>query len=56
VDAYHIPMAANAPPGVYTIEVGMYRPGDTTRLEVSGVDADPENQRVLLRERVRVRE
>jgi len=55
VDAYRISLAVDAPPGAYTIEVGMYRPGDATRLEVSGADADPENQRVLLWERVRVR-
>jgi mannosyltransferase len=54
VDTYHIPVAADAPPGAYAIEVGMYRPGDGTRLEVSGADADPENRRVLLWDRVRV--
>jgi hypothetical protein len=55
VDAYRIPLAADAPPGAYTIEVGMYRPADGTRLEVSGTDADAENRRVLLRGRVHVK-
>ena len=55
VDAYRISVAAEAPAGAYAIEVGMYRPGDGMRLEVSGADADPETRRVLLWDRVRVR-
>jgi len=55
VDPYRIPLAADAPPGKYTIEVGMYRPGDGIRLSIAGIDADSEQRRVLLRDRVYVR-
>jgi hypothetical protein len=55
VDAYRIPVAADAPPGAYAIEVGMYRPEDGTRLPVGGTDVDRENRRVLLWNSVRVR-
>jgi hypothetical protein len=54
VDIYNIAVAADAPSGAYTIEVGMYRPSDGTRLAVSGIDADPENRRVLIEESVYV--
>jgi hypothetical protein len=55
VDRYRIPIAADAPPGAYAIEVGMYPSGGGTRLEVSGANADQENRRALLTERVRIR-
>jgi hypothetical protein len=54
VDAYHIPLPPDAPPGEYAIEVGMYPSGGGTRLDVRGANADQENQRVLLLGRVRV--
>jgi mannosyltransferase len=54
IDAYRIPLATDAPPGAYALEVGMYRPGDGTRLQVSGRDADPEHGRILLQDLVRV--
>lgn len=54
VDVYCIPLATDAPPGSYSLEVGMYRPGDGERLSISGEDADPENRRVLLRDLVHV--
>ena len=47
VDPYEIAVAANAPPGTYVLEVGMYDPATVTRLPVqspTGADAD----RVLL--------
>ncbi len=55
VDAYHIPVAADAPAGAYTIEVGMYGPADGIRLAVDGTDVDQGNRRVLLWDHVRVR-
>jgi hypothetical protein len=54
VDTYHVPVAADAPPGDYAVEVGMYRPVDGTRLAVSGADGEPEQRRVLLQNRIRV--
>ena len=54
VDVYHIPLSADAAEGDYALEVGMYRPGDGVRLATSGDDADPDHDRVLLRDRVRV--
>ncbi|MBN1581425.1 MAG: glycosyltransferase family 39 protein [Anaerolineae bacterium] len=54
VDVYRIAVAPESPPGGYAIEVGMYRPGDGTRLQTSGADADVENRRVLLRNMVNV--
>jgi 4-amino-4-deoxy-L-arabinose transferase-like glycosyltransferase len=54
VDAYHIPIAADAPPGQYSIEVGMYRPGDGMRLAVAGADADVGQRRMLLRDSLSV--
>ena len=54
VDTYQVPVAADAPPGDYAVEIGMYRPVDGTRLTVSGADGEPEQRRVLLQNRVRV--
>ena len=34
VDAYEIPIRADAPPGAHVIEVGMYDPGTLQRLSV----------------------
>jgi hypothetical protein len=55
IDVYRIPLAADAPPGLYALEVGMYRPHNGTRLQVSGRDADPEHSRVLLPGLIQVR-
>jgi 4-amino-4-deoxy-L-arabinose transferase-like glycosyltransferase len=55
VDTYQIPVAVDASAGEYSIEAGMYRPSDGTRLVVRGADSDPEQRRVLLRGCVRVR-
>jgi 4-amino-4-deoxy-L-arabinose transferase-like glycosyltransferase len=55
VDTYQVPIASDAPPGEYSIEVGMYRPVDGARLVAAGADADPEQRRVLLQQRVSVR-
>ncbi len=55
VDSYQVSLAGDAPAGEYVIEAGMYRPADATRLATSGVDADTENNRVLLRGHISVR-
>jgi hypothetical protein len=54
VDAYRIPLAPDAPPGAYAIEVGMYPSAGGPRLQVTGADADQQNRRVLLLGPVRV--
>lgn len=54
VDRYSLPVAADAPPGLYSIEVGLYRPEDGTRLPIRGEHADPAQARCLLRDVVRV--
>jgi hypothetical protein len=54
-DAYRIPLAPDVPSGEALIEVGMYDPVDGGRLPVRGLDADPEQRRILLRNVVRVR-
>ena len=56
VDPYRIPVAAEAPPGDYSLEVGMYRPENGTRLPVRGEHADPAHDRVLLRDLIRVQQ
>jgi hypothetical protein len=50
VDTYRIPVAVDAPAGAYSIEFGMYRALDGTRLSVRGVDSDSDLERVLLRD------
>jgi 4-amino-4-deoxy-L-arabinose transferase-like glycosyltransferase len=56
IDAYHIPVAPDAPFGDALLEVGMYDPASDQRLPVSGRDADQEQRRVLLRGVVRIQE
>jgi hypothetical protein len=55
IDAYRIPLAPDAPLGEALIEIGMYDPVDGQRLLVQGLDADREQQRILLRNVVEVR-
>ena len=47
-DEYHIPLAEDAPPGVYAIEVGMYGLVDTARLPVFASDGSPAGDAILL--------
>ncbi|MBI1878494.1 MAG: hypothetical protein HYR94_09750 [Chloroflexi bacterium] len=49
-NAYTIPLAANAPPGGYQIEIGLYNPDTGQRLLVIGPDCDagPCDDKVLL--------
>jgi hypothetical protein len=54
IDAYHIPVALDAPPGDALLEVGMYDPASDQRLTVSGRDTDAEQRRVLLSGIVRI--
>jgi len=37
-DAYRIPFAPHTPPGIYTIEIGMYGLVDIARLPVSDAE------------------
>jgi hypothetical protein len=55
VDAYTVPVAADAPPGTALLEIGMYDPASGERLQVTGVDADRVQRRVVLRDRVAIR-
>jgi hypothetical protein len=54
IDAYRVSLAPDAPLGDALIEIGMYDPADGQRLPVRGQDADPEQQRILLRDIVRI--
>lgn len=56
VDGYHVSLAPESPPGESTLEIGMYRPADAVRLQVSGEHVDVENRRILLRGLVHVSE
>lgn len=47
-DRYTIPVAADAPPGQYTLEVGLYGLVDSQRLPVSAVDGQPQGNAVNL--------
>ncbi len=47
-DEYHIPLAEDAPPGVYAIEVGMYGLVDTARLPVFAPNGSPAGDAILL--------
>jgi len=47
-DSYELLIPADAPPGDYQLEVGMYRPMTGERLPVSGRGADFEARRLLL--------
>jgi hypothetical protein len=56
IDAYRVPLSPDAPLGEALIEIGMYDPVDGQRLLVYGQDVDPEQRRVLLRDKLSVRE
>lgn len=47
-DPYHIPVATDAPPGRYTLEVGLYGLVDGARLPISGPDGKPIGNAVML--------
>ena len=47
-DPYRIPVAPNAPPGLYTVEVGLYGLVDGERLPVFGPDGEPLGDAVIL--------
>jgi len=46
-DVYDIPLAEDAPPGEYTVEVGMYYLPTGERLPVSGVPGQPPDRLLL---------
>jgi hypothetical protein len=48
VDTHVIPIAADAPPGVYRIEVGLYEPVSGARLAVVGVDGTAIGDHVIV--------
>jgi hypothetical protein len=50
VDPYRIPVAPDAPPGTYTLEVGMYGLVEAARLPVTGPDGAPQGDAILLAE------
>jgi len=55
-DEYAIPVAPDAPPGTYVIEVGMYDAATGARLPVRNVEGQPvPGDRVLLDTTVEVR-
>jgi hypothetical protein len=47
-DEYEVPIKAGAPPGEYTIEIGMYEASTGERLQVRGEDGDVEGNRIVL--------
>ncbi|HQE92901.1 MAG TPA: glycosyltransferase family 39 protein [Anaerolineae bacterium] len=47
-DTYHIPVDAAAPPGVYTLEIGMYGLVDVARLPVYTADGSPQGDALYL--------
>ncbi len=47
VDRYGVLLPTNLPTGTYTLTTGMYRPGDGTRLMVTGADVAPDDVVVL---------
>jgi hypothetical protein len=47
-DEYEVPIKAGAPPGEYTIEIGMYEPSTGERLEVRGEGGDVEGNSIVL--------
>ncbi len=56
VDAYQVPLHPDAPPGTYWLEVGLYDPLSSQRLEVRDADGHMIGNRLLLeRTPVRVR-
>jgi hypothetical protein len=48
VDRYAIPIDAEAPPGAYTVEIGMYEPATGVRLPVLGRDGSVVADHVVL--------
>lgn len=50
VDEYTIPVAADAPPGVYRIEIGLYDPVTGERVPVLGADGMPVADHVIVTE------
>ncbi len=54
-DPYAFPVAADAPPGRYSIAVGLYDPATGARLPVMGPDGTPWGDRILLEDALRVR-
>jgi hypothetical protein len=48
VDEYAIPVAADAPPGAYRIEVGLYEPASGERLPLLGEDGSPAADHLIL--------
>jgi hypothetical protein len=48
VDEYAIPVAADAPPGTYRLEVGLYDPVSGARLSVLGADESPDTDHLIL--------
>jgi uncharacterized membrane protein len=47
-DEYEVPIKAGAPPGEYTIEIGMYEASTGERLEVRGEGGDVEGNSIVL--------
>jgi hypothetical protein len=47
-DEYEVPIKAGAPPGEYTIEIGMYEASTGERLKVRDVGEDVEGNRIVL--------
>jgi uncharacterized membrane protein len=47
-DEYEVPIKAGAPPGEYTIEIGMYEASTGERLQVRGEGGDVEGNSILL--------
>ena len=47
-DEYEVPIKAGAPPGEYTIEIGMYEASTGERLQVRGEGGDVEGNRIVL--------
>ena len=47
-DEYEVPIKAGAPPGEYTIEIGMYEASTGERLQVRGKGGDVEGNRLML--------
>jgi hypothetical protein len=48
VDEHTMPIAADAPAGMYTIEVGLYEPVGGVRLPVLGPDGVPAGDHVIV--------
>jgi hypothetical protein len=47
-DEYEVPIKTGAPPGEYTIEIGMYEASTGGRLQVWGESGDTEGNRIIL--------